>query len=536
MMQPHIYINNLTFNLPTEHTLLNAVNVVFLQHKIGLIGKNGVGKSSLVKLIVGELTPTKGSIHIEGHINYVSQDPVFPSNTTLAKFLGCDAKLAALRRITQGSVDEEDFSILNEEWDIEERLQKILSTFELTHLPYDREIKCLSGGESTRLFLARAFLSEADFLLLDEPTNHLDGSARIQLCNAIETWKGGLIIISHDRTLLNQMEEIVEITSLGINNYGGNYEAYERQKALEKAAIEQQLNDAKKTFHKTKNSIQASYEKHEQKRAYGLKLKRSGSIDKMAAGSKRGQSERTQSKMLIKEERMLQQAKARLQSARDKVESCEEIHIDIPKTKVPTRKVILDIKDLSFAYDDTKAIIENFSLTLQGPARIVLAGDNGSGKTTLIKLILNELQPRSGKIHLGTERVKYLDQSASILSPHLSILENFLQLDPKANENDAYRYLAQFLFKNISALKLVKNLSGGEKIRALLACVLMSTTPPQLLILDEPTNHLDINSIKSIESALRNYQGAMIVISHDAAFLKNISIDQLITAPFINYS
>ncbi|MBX3710137.1 MAG: ABC-F family ATP-binding cassette domain-containing protein [Gammaproteobacteria bacterium] len=196
-------------------------------------------------------------------------------------------------------------------------------------------------------------------------------------------------------------------------------------------------------------------------------------------------------------------------------------------------KVILEIEHLIFSYPESNDLfIKNFSLTIKEPERIALCGTNGSGKTTLIKLILNELQPSYGEIFLGTERISYLDQNTMQLNPEVSILDNFLRLNSDTKENEAYQALAQFLFKNTSALKLVKHLSGGEKLRALLACTLKSSNPPQLLILDEPTNHLDLNSMKSIESALKNYQGAMIVISHDQSFLESIGIERIIYAPF----
>lgn len=533
MTQPQILVNHISFHLPTGKAIFSDLMLTFSQYKTGLVGKNGIGKSTLIKLILGELSPDSGLIQIEGRLSFVPQNPALSEDTTVAGFLECEEKLNALHRITEGSVDEKDFIILNDEWDIEERVRKWLDAFGLSHIPYHRQVTMLSGGETTRLFLAKAFLSNADFLLLDEPTNHLDSLAREQLYRVIQKWQGGLIVVSHDRTLLNLMEEIVELTTLGANTYGGNYDDYAAQKEIEKAAHEQQLHDAKKLMHKTKNTIQASREKHEQKQSYGKELRRSGSIDKMAANSKKGRSERTQSKLLIKEERLINQAEIQLQSAKEKIEVNEEIQVDLPATKVPNGKVILDIEDLNFAYVLDKNIIQNFSLKMQGPERMTFAGDNGSGKTTLVKLILNQLQPHSGKIYIGTEYVRYLDQKASLLNANLSILDNFLQLNPDAKENDAYRSLAQFLFRNVATLKMVKDLSGGEKLRALLACVLMSNHPPQLLILDEPTNHLDISSIKSIESALNHYQGAMIVISHDQTFLKNIGIKKIITAPFI---
>ncbi len=533
MSQPQILINQVSFNLPTGIALFNELTLAFSKYKTGLVGRNGVGKSTLIKLILGELYPNSGSIQVGSKLAYVPQNLLVSPEMSVAGLLGYEEKMNALHRIAQGSIDESDFAILNEDWNIEERIQQQLVIFGLHAIPYHRQLHMLSGGEITRLLLAKAFLSDADFLLLDEPTNHLDSTARQQLCNAIQQWDRGLIVVSHDRALLNLMEEIVELTTLGASCYGGNYDVYAEQKAIEKSTKEQQLHDARKLVQKTKNTVQASREKHEQKQSYGCELRRNGSIDKMAANSKKSRSERTLRQLLIKEERLINQAETQLKSAKEKIEINEEIHIDLPKTFVPNGKVILDIERLNFSYPNARnLIIQNFDLKMQGPERIALLGDNGSGKTTLIKLILQASQTQDGKIYIGTNYVSYLDQNASFLNSDSSILENFLLLNPDVKENDAYRCLAQFLFRNISAHKLVKDLSGGEKLRALLACVLMSKQPPQLLILDEPTNHLDLHSIGSVESALKNYQGAMIVISHDQRFLENIGVTRYINAPF----
>lgn len=528
-----ILLHHVHFSLPTHKDLFKALNLTFLKRKTGLVGRNGIGKSSLIKLITGELTPDSGSIHIEGQIAYVPQSTTYSPTLSIAAVLDSVDKLEALRRITQGSIDEYDFSILNDDWEIESRLKKQLSLFGLENISPLRSLQDLSGGELTRLYLVKAFSSHADFLLLDEPTNHLDASARQQLYQTIQAWPGGLVVVSHDRTLLNLMDDIVELSTIGAACYGGSYDAYAAQKNIELAAKTQHLQDAKTAMQKTKGSIQDTREKHTKKKAYGKELRRSGSIDKLAANSKQGRSERTQSKNLVKEQRMLEQAETRLSSTKEKIEIYEEIHITLPKTKVPQGKTILAIEDLCFSYPHSPtSLIENFNLRIEGPTRLALSGDNGSGKTTLIKLILGQLHPQQGKILLGTKYISYLDQDTSLLNSEHTVLENFLQLNPDAKENDAYRCLAQFLFRNTAALSQVKNLSGGEKIRVLLACVLMSTHPPQILILDEPTNHLDLHSIKSIESALENYEGAMIVISHDQTFLSNIGVKTRIEAPF----
>lgn len=524
-----IIIQQLSFILPNGQSLFQDLTFSFSHLKTGLVGRNGIGKSTLMKLMAGELFPNKGSIQVIGHTMYIRQNPIIPSNVTIAEALGVEEKLSALQKISEGSLSEKDFEILNDDWTIKEKIEHQLAGFGLHALPLNQTLEKLSGGEFTRLFLIKAFLSDANILLLDEPTNHLDSDARQQLYDAISAWPHSLIVISHDRDLLNQMEQVVELSTLGLSAYGGNYEFYIEQKSVEQAASENALEDAKKLLLKTQNSIQFSREKHEQKQSYGKTLRRQGAIDKLSANSAKGRSERTQSTLLIRHERMLTQAKNQLQLAKEKVELTEVIHVDLPKTKVPNGKIILEIEDLVFSYPNSSTtLIQNFNLKIHGPERFAITGKNGSGKTTLIKLILNELTPLQGKIVIGTAYIRYLDQNTQLLNAEISILENFLRLNPDANENEAYQNLAIFLFKNTAALKPVKDLSGGEKLRALLACVLMSKHPPQLLILDEPTNHLDLQSIASIESALQHYQGAMMVISHDKTLLKNIGIERII--------
>lgn len=528
-----ILIHQLNFVLSTGKIIFKDLNFNFSQHKIGLIGRNGIGKSTLLNLITHSLKPQRGSIQVDGQLAYVPQNPTFSENETIADFLGFAEKLNALNRIELGSVNENDFAIVGEDWDVKEKVQSHLSRFGLDYLPHQRLLKELSGGEITRLFLIKAIFSNPDFLLLDEPTNHLDSEAKIILYEFVKTWKKGLIIISHDRGLLELMDEIVEISTLGLARYGGNYTDYFEQKQIEKAASELKLHDARKLFRKTTQTIQSSREKHEKRQSYGKALRKSGSIDKMAANSKKGKSERTQSKLLIKENRLIEQAESKFQEAIKNIEIIDEIHIKLPKTHVPHGKMILDMEDLCFSYPQaSRLIINDVTFKIYGPERIALQGKNGSGKTTLINLIMNQLKPCSGNIRLGTQRIAYLDQNVSLLNPELSILDNFLKINPDSNEKSAHFCLASFLFKNITAKKLVKELSGGEKLRALLACLLQSTNPPQLLILDEPTNHLDLTSIASIESALANFEGALLVVSHDEHFLKNIGITRKLTLTY----
>lgn len=530
MSQSQILIHEMSYRLESGITLFKSLTLNISQAKIGLVGRNGVGKSSLLQLIAGKFQPLSGSIHVNGRIAYIPQNPIIYHDMTVAALFDLENKIHALERIEQGSTDLFDYEILNEDWGCQNRLNQQLQRFNLTNMRHDKRLAECSGGELTRLLLTKVFHSHADFLLLDEPTNHLDKDARSVLLQAIHEWHGGILIASHDRALLNTMDEIIELTSLGSTRYGGNYDAYLSQKDTHDAALNQQLDDAQKLMEKNKHSIQSSREKHEKKQSYGRQLRITGSIDKMAAGSKKGRSERTQSKLLIKEMRMMQEAENKIQSVKEKIEIKEIIDIKLPKTHVPNGKMILEITDLSFNYPDiTHNLIDHFNFKINGPEHIAITGANGCGKSTLMKLILGILIPTHGQIELGTPYVAYIDQYAAQLDQNESVINNFLRLNPDTTRNIAYRSLAKFLFKNTATEKNIKELSGGQKMRALLACILMANTPPQLLILDEPTNHLDIDSIKSIESALKAYQGAIFVTSHDQAFLNSIGITKTIS-------
>lgn len=531
--KPQILIHQLNYSLPNGKVVFHNLDLSITERTTGLVGKNGIGKTTLLNLITGEIKPASGSITTVGKVAYLPQNYAFPAHINISEALGIQEKLSAMQRILNGSSAENDFVIFNEDWTLQERTQQNLQAFGLSHLELNRSIGSLSGGEITRLMLMKTFTSAANILLLDEPTNNLDAAARKLVYENIQTWQGIILVVTHDRTLLNQLEQIIELTILGAQVYGGNYQAYLAQKALETAAKYQQLRDAEKFMEQTQKSMQASREKHDQNRAKGRKQRITGKIDKLSANAAQGRSERNQRRMATKEERMLIAAQSQVKAAKEKVEILDEINIDLPKTNVPNGKLILKIENLTFAYPaQTQSLIKDFSLIITGPERIAITGNNGSGKTTLIKLILGKLQPSSGKISLSVERVSYLDQQAQLLAPKLTLLENFMQINPTVKEQEARSYLAQFLFKNVDALKLVETLSGGEKLRALLACVLMSNQPPQLLILDEPTNHLDLTSIASIESALNCYQGALLVISHDQTFLENIGVQRILKAPF----
>jgi len=528
----HIKLNKIQYTLTTGQNIFKDLSFSFAKQKIGLVGKNGIGKSTLLKLIVGELKPDRGSVLITGDFAYVPQSPNISGSQTVADFLECNEKLNAIKRIENGSVDDKDYLIVNDDWDIVGRINTELKLVGLSQVSHSRLLNTLSGGEFTRLILAKAFINKPEFLILDEPTNHLDKTSRQILYAALQKWQGGLLIVSHDRELLDLLDEIVELNSFGLTAYGGNFSYYLQQKAVFQKAQEQKLNDAKKHLQKTKSSIQSSFENHEQRQKQGKKAREKRDQPKVLLDKMKDTSTSSQGSLKTRHQKMQTDAENKLDNAKQKIEITEKIIVELPATKVPSTKIILKIEDLNFSFENSETkFFSNLFFLMQGPARIALSGDNGSGKTTLINLILGKLQPDSGEVFVGTDFVSYIDQKASLLDTDLSILDNYLKINKDATQNDAYKNLAKFLFKNVEAEKLVKQLSGGQKLRAILATVLMAKQPPQLLILDEPTNHLDLDSVQSVESALKNYQGAMLVVSHDERFLENIDIKKFLTLP-----
>lgn len=527
--EPHILIHHLSYSIPDTAVCFDAVTLNFTQKRYGIIGDNGVGKTTLLKLILQEIVPQQGSIQCQGDVLYCPQN-YEPKDTheTIAETLGISEKLQALSRIQNGELKSEDYELIDNDWDLQARAQQWLAVFDLENIDWNRPFLSLSGGQQTKILLIRAFLSNADFILFDEPTNNLDQHSRAKLYEWIRATKKGLLIVSHDRTLLNMMDEMIEITTKGVHRYGGKYDFYVEQKALQHAALERKLFDAKQKVQQTEQSVQDSREKLEQRRKQGKTLRKAGKIDKMTAKSKQGRSEKTQSRNTIQADHMQDQAEALLETVKSQIEIKESIHADLSATRVPNGKLVLAIEDLCFAYPHEKKLFDHFCLTITGPERIALTGKNGAGKTTLIQLILGELQPDSGKIFCGVHAICYLDQSIRFLDYSLSVLENFQKLNPEITTRDAYFALASFNFRNKDAEKIVSNLSGGERIRAGLAIRLLSKKPPQLILLDEPTNHLDIRSIEAIEEALRAYEGAMIVISHDQEFLENVGVEGLL--------
>lgn len=380
-----------------------------------------------------------------------------------------------------------------------------------------------SGGERQRAELARAFDSYADILLLDEPTNNLDSDARKTFFDDFDAYPFGIVAVSHDRELLRHVDKIIEIRNHNIKVYGGNYDFYVAQKAAEQERVYSQYVNAQKEISRLNGTIvvaQNTRQHHEVKQKKEIAGHRRSRLE---ANALKGKSQETEAK-----KRALVQKKIEKQMniQKDLSEQMRDEKIKIPVPNKPFySKELVQIRGLDFSYGEKK-IFRNFDFTMCGATRIRLCGKNGAGKSTLLKLICGELQPNAGTIKVFG-KIAYVNQDLSVLDKNETIVENITRI-ANVTKHEAHVIAANFGFRGDLSAKQAGVLSGGELLKATLAAILGGSVQPDLLILDEPTNNLEIKSIAILENALNQYGGAILLVSHDELFTKNIKIDNCV--------
>lgn len=522
---PAITVSNLSWSTPDGRTLFSDLDLSFVAERTGLVGRNGVGKTTLMKIIAGELAPASGTVAVKGRIAVLRQAVQVREGETVADLFAVRETLAVLARAEAGEASEADLAAAD--WTLETRMRAALARTGL-EAEATTPLASLSGGQRTRAALAALVFAEPDFLLLDEPTNNLDREGRTAVAELLAEWRAGAIVISHDRDLLDAMDAIVEMTTLGAQRYGGNWAAYRERKALELAAAEHDLADAERRLDEVSRSVQQTAERKARKDAAGKRKAARGDMPRILIGAMKRNAENTSGENARLAERLRTEAVEDVSNARERIEILQSLSFSLPSTHLPAGKQVLIADQLTAGYTADHPIIRDLSFTLVGPERVALTGPNGSGKTTLLRLITGELAPQSGDIRVLTA-FAFFDQNVSLLDLALSVLANFRRLNPGADDNACRAALARFVFRADAAHQIAGTLSGGQLLRAGLACVLGGANPPPLLILDEPTNHLDLDSIESIEAALTAYDGALLIVSHDERFLEAVNVTRRIT-------
>lgn len=523
MPVPYVTLDSVSYATPDGRSLFDNLTLAFGAERTGLVGRNGVGKSTLLRLVLGELACSSGAIARRGRFGVLAQSVAPPTEETVARLLGVDEALERLRKIEAGQGVDEDFA--EADWTVESRLATALAEVGLAGLDLRRPARSLSGGQLTRVRLAGLLAAEPDVLILDEPTNHLDAEARGLVAEVLGQWKGGAIVVSHDRALLRGMDRIVELSGLGARIYGGDYDLYAVRKAEEEAAAVRELAVAEAEVARAAREAQVVAERRAKRDAAGRRASERRDQPAIVLGARSGQAEATAARERRTADRLRTEVAQARATADARVERVQRLAFDLPSSGLPQGRTVLVLSEVVFAHPGQGRLLDGVSLQLVGPARVALVGPNGSGKTSLLRLAAGELEPAAGTVRRATGAA-FLDQETALLGDDPTLVAAFRRLNPEANENLARAALARFLFRGRLAEKPVASLSGGERLRAALACVLMGNAPPQLLILDEPTNHLDLDSIGAVEAALRGYDGALLVVSHDRDFLDTIGFDR----------
>ena len=520
-----VTLDRVAARTPDGSTLFDNLSLTFGRERTGVVGRNGAGKTTLLRLIAGLAEPAEGAVARTARVGWLDQRREPGPDETAAEALGVAGPLAIVARILAGDASGDDLA--EADWTLDDRIAAALQATGLEGLDLCRPTVSLSGGEQTRLGLAALLLARADLLVLDEPTNHLDAEGRALIAGVLARWKGGAVVVSHDRGLLRTMDRIVELSSLGAAVYGGDFDLYAERKATERAAAARDLEVAEREAGRVAREGQTAQEKKARRDKAGRAFATRKSEPKILLGAMAERAENSGARENRLAERKAAEAEAALGEARERVERVRALDIPMPPTGLATGRTALFLDEATWDAPDGRRIVGPVSLRLAGQERVAITGPNGAGKTTLLKLIAGELEPSSGAAGRPVASA-LLDQAAEILKPEETLIEAYRRLNPEATPNDAHAALARFLFRNTAAQRIVATLSGGERLRASLACVLSGARPPQLLILDEPTNHLDLDSIAAVEAALGNYDGALVVVSHDADFLAAIGVQRTV--------
>ncbi|GAA1425627.1 ATP-binding cassette domain-containing protein [Streptomyces thermospinosisporus] len=518
-MSSTIVCTSLSYAWPDGTPVFENLDVTFGAGRTGLVGVNGSGKSTLLKLIAGELAPADGTVRVAGEVGYLPQNVTLDTALRVDEALGIAARRAALHAIEAGDASEEHFETIGDDWDVEERALATLGELGLGTLELDRTVGEVSGGESVLLRLAALLLRRPDVLLLDEPTNNLDLYARRRLYAAVEGWAGVMVVVSHDRELLEHVDQIADLRSGEVHWYGGNYSAYEAALAVEQEAAQRMVRVAEADLRRQKRELADAQIKLARRKRYGQKMWDNKREPKVVMGERKRQAQVAAGKHRLLHEEKLAEAKERLDDAVEAVRDDDEIRVDLPYTAVPQGRDVLMLRDLELAHGPRL----KGGLDLRGPERVALIGRNGSGKTTLLRTIAGELAPVAGEVTAHVP-LRFLPQRLDVLDGELSVAENVARFAPQATNNRIRARLARFLFRGARADQKAATLSGGERFRAALAALMLAEPAPQLLMLDEPTNNLDMASVRQLTTALESYEGALIVASHDLPFLESIGI------------
>jgi len=531
-LTPSISLDRVSFAWPDGTGALSGVSGAFGTGRTGLVGRNGSGKSTLLRLIAGDLAPASGHISTTADVAYLPQRLTLDVDRPVTELLGVRATLDALRAIESGDVNPVHFDTVGDDWDVEARTIAALAEAGLDPSFLDRRVGELSGGEAVLTAVAGIRLQGAGVTLLDEPTNNLDRQARSRLYEQLRAWRGALVVVSHDVALLELMDDTAELYSSELSVFGGPYSAWRAWLDGEQDAAKQAERAAAQVVRREKRERIEAETKIARRAAMGRRAQVEKRVPPIVAGNLKRKAEVSAAKMRGDMADRESAARHALDAAERRVRDDDTVRIDLPDPGVPAGRRIATIGPW----------------IVQGPERVALTGRNGIGKTTLLERLVAGTRPNSADlgrrwpetaetgalreylrnyvtVEAHTDRIGYLPQRIDGLDDDASVLDNVRTAASALPTAEIRNRLARFLIRGATVDRPLRTLSGGERFRVALARLLLADPPPQLLVLDEPTNNLDLDTVDQLVEALSAYRGAVLVVSHDDAFLERLGPD-----------
>jgi ATPase subunit of ABC transporter with duplicated ATPase domains len=519
-----VTLHGVSLALPDGSVLFDNLHETLGNETVGLIGRNGSGKTSFGKLVSGLLEPGAGRIERSVAVYHVSQQTGPARASSLAQLAGLDQPLSALRRLAGGNGTAADVDTLADRWDIEARW---LALLDRAGLDESLAPSALSGGQRMLLALIGGFCSGAGLLVLDEPSNHLDRQHRQILADEIACWRQagrGLLLITHDRRLLANVDRTLETAPPVLRRYGGGWDTVEQQRAAELAAASARLERARTERRREDAAMRNEAERAARKASRGTRERYTGSQSKLLLDAMKERAERStgaQAERHVLRRQDLQREVSDAYLALDG--ALERPSFPALDTDVAAGRNTLVFDALLAPWGWSRP----FSWTAQGPVRVAIRGPNACGKTTLLRLISGQLAPRSGHCHTPLPTT-LLDQSLAVLDRDRSVLAQLVDGAQGYPEGRLRQYLALAGIPGGRVHQPAGELSGGEQMRAALLCAALRQPAAQLLLFDEPTNHLDLAATEALEAMLESWRGALVVVSHDEDFLERLQLSHSI--------
>jgi ATPase subunit of ABC transporter with duplicated ATPase domains len=545
-----LILQGVTYAHPNGDVLFSNLSLSLNKNeKVALIGNNGAGKSTLLKIMDGTIRPLSGIVRSVSNPYYVPQVVGQFNHLTVSEALHIDTKRKALNSILQGDVSEENLAALDNDWTIEERCREAFSYWNL-NVALDDNMSTLSGGQKSKVFLAGIHIHQPEIVLMDEPSNHLDAESRSILYKYITTTNHSLVVVSHDRTLLNLLDITYELNKHGVTLYGGNYDFYSEQKQIEREALQHELKSKEKALRKAKEIERETSERQQKLDARGKKKQEKAGLPTIMMKTLRNNAERSTAKIKDVHAEKLNDISSELSNLRKQIPAAIKMKFDLNNSSLHKGKVLVRAVNINFAFCIQESSVhpafalatagrpasqlplwsQNLTFEIRSADRVAIHGSNGSGKTTLIKLILGELEPTIGTIEHAPFRSVYIDQDYSLINNSLTVFEQIRKYNHDALEEHELKIrLNRFLFDKDEWDKRCTSLSGGEKMRLMLCSLMVANQMPDVIVLDEPTNNLDLENVEILTNAINEYEGTLIVVSHDEKFLEEVGVETRLT-------